>query len=93
MTSMTFNRWMDVYKPIESSPQNIFFETWQEETDRIKKICMERGWDNSHIWTLLDEDGKTWITNGVRWVNRLNYIVTEKPFAPVDTNDYLEVKL
>ena len=38
------------------------------------------------IWTRLDgDDGKLHLTNGIRYVNRLDYCVTRKPWVNRET--------
>jgi hypothetical protein len=49
-------------------------ETFGSDLDLVRKI------DPRHLWTLVDGDGNgdMWITPGMRFVNRLCYLVTEK---------------
>lgn len=76
---LDYHEWERKYKPIEKSEGNILFETHDgKDIVFLRKFIKE----NSvlHIWTLVDgDDGDLFIDSGIRWVNRLNYIVTEIP--------------
>jgi hypothetical protein len=56
-------------------------ETFGEDLELV------RGYDPAFVWTVVEGDsGMDWITPGFRYVNRLCYLVTEKPhnFIPVE---------
>ena len=48
------------------------FETYGAELDYIRLQPRD------HIWTVLDVDGELMIANGLRYVNRIGYILTER---------------
>lgn len=50
------------------------FETYGAELDHVRLQPRD------HIWTILDVDGELMIANGYHFVNRLGYILTERPW-------------
>ena len=80
-TEMSLTEWIETYKPIHNprSQDDGFwgaaFETFGEDIDYLKTH------DANRIWTLINGDGVHMsLENGIRWVDRLNYFVTEVPF-------------
>ena len=51
-------------------------------------LCLVRSLDENYVWTVVDgDDGDDqWITPGIRFVNRICYLVTENPhnFVSID---------
>lgn len=37
--------------------------------------------DSKHLWTVLDCDGDLYAVNGLHYVNRFGYVVTEEPWV------------
>lgn len=55
--------------------QGCLIETYGPEWDFIKSF------DRRRVWTIIDNnDGETFIVSGLRWVNRLGYLITENPW-------------
>lgn len=54
------------------------YETYGKELDYIRELA--NSGKQNHIWTILDEDGNLVISSGLSLVNRVGYIVTEKPW-------------
>jgi len=81
---MNFYSWEKKYKPIENPAykDNIEFSTCGNDVEFLKHQ------NPLTIWTRLICDGVDWIQNGVHYVNRNNYYVTEVPF---EENDDIEV--
>lgn len=52
----------------------MYFETYGEDLEFVKKH------DDKFIWTLIDVDDKHYIVQGFHFVNRLNYLISSKPF-------------
>jgi hypothetical protein len=77
-----FDVWFDKYQPIESAPETILFETYGEELKKVR----EQPYLN--IWTLLDSNGKLYISPGYHIINRLNYFIC-KISRTKDERDYL----
>lgn len=76
---LSFEEWEKKYKPIEKSKDCIFFETHCEKDLEFLKQFQKK---NSilNCWTLVDgDDGELYIDSGIRWINRMNYIITEIP--------------
>jgi hypothetical protein len=63
------------------------YETFGEELDYITNLV--RSGEGNRVWTIVDgEDGDLIIIAGFRFVNRMGYLVTEKPWTSSD--DYVE---
>lgn len=78
-----FDVWYEKFQPIcdnEGSP--ILYETYGEDLKYITKMS-----DTNNIWTILDCDGKLYLSPGYHIVNRLNYIVTKNEWNE-KTRDY-----
>lgn len=83
---MTFKEWKEKYKPIQNPDSfegDIFFETFGND---LQKVISQ---NPACIWTDLACNGYNWIENGVHFVNRLGYYVTEIPCEV----DFLQVFL
>ena len=63
---------IDDYIPVYREEGSIAFETYGEDLDFV------RSQKNNHIWTLLDNDK---LVAGYHFVNRVNYIITIKPWT------------
>lgn len=83
---LTFDEWLDTYKPItnhldsNASFQNedgsgIMFETYGDEVDFVKSMNPNKIWMYGS-----GDDGGTYIWSGWGFVNRLGYFITEVPF-------------
>jgi hypothetical protein len=82
---MTFEEWVETYKPIpnhldenasfqDESGNGIMFETYGVEVDFVKSH------PPANIWMYgSGDDGGTYIWNGWGFVNRLGYFLTEVP--------------
>tara|TARA_A100001201_G_scaffold97919_1_gene84455 strand:+ start:591 stop:899 length:309 start_codon:yes stop_codon:yes gene_type:complete len=81
---LSYEEWEKKYKPIEKSKGHIFFETHDEkDIEFLKDFESKNSFLN--IWTLVDgDDDELFIDSGWRYVNRLNYIVTEIPRESAD---------
>ena len=66
------------YKPIEKESGSIMFETYGADLEKILKT------DNHLVWTIVDCDGKLVICAGYHLVNRMNYVITEKPWFNIE---------
>ena len=74
---ITYESWLAKYRPIKNpfdkkaSFDGSMFETYGDD---LKFVCSQ----NSHvIWTLIESEGKIRLCNGLRFVNRLGYFITE----------------
>jgi hypothetical protein len=70
-----FDIFVDKFNPLYNATGDSFLiETYGEDYEKVKKAGHE------YVWTLLDCDGKMYLTPGIRWVNRMNYIICQKPW-------------
>jgi hypothetical protein len=60
--SIDEDHWINAYIPITHSP-----------VDKVDSWIPER-----HVWTLVETDGKLYILNGFRVVNKIGYHITEE---------------
>ena len=82
--TITYEEWQKKYKPIENKitkGQNYYnkkgvlqygwFDTDDEDYEYIYKQ------NELNVWTEREEDGKTYITSGMGFVNRICYFITK----------------
>lgn len=50
------------------------FETYGTDLERVQNTPI------NHIWTVIDCDGKLYISAGYHRVNRMNYMITQIPW-------------
>ena len=74
MKPKKYNKFEQMFEPLVRPDGTILFETYGADLERIRQT------DNHHVWTLVDCDGKLFITAGYHLVNRMNYIITQKPW-------------
>ena len=68
------------YDCIKDNEGNVLFETFGDDLDRVKQ------YPDNMVWTVIDGGGVNLIiVAGMRFVNRLNYVVTKKPWK--DSNE------
>ena len=82
VTKDAYDRWFDKFKPVKNrivkdAPYDgRMFETYGPELDhvlamaRLKPKC---------VWTLLDCDGRLYVSAGYHVVNRIGYFITGSP--------------
>ncbi len=70
--------------------------TWHDFERRFHPIVRADGsliWHNDEIprpielrtwWTILDCDGRLYVSPGIRWVNRIGYLRTRLPWTRAD---------
>lgn len=74
---ITYEEWFDTYKPITNDRDEIrIYETYGDDVEFINSIA-----EDNRVWTWVDGGDYSVITNGIRFVNRLCYYVTEIPWA------------
>ena len=77
---LSFDEFIKEYKPKRNSlnPDAAFdghmFETFGEEENYVAH------YDKNYVWTVIEENDRTMIIPGYHFVNRLGYIITEKPW-------------
>lgn len=65
-----YDVFLDRFQPIETN--NGIFVNFDDT--RLKEVGPE------FVWTLLDCDGKLYLAPGKHWVNRVEYILCNKPW-------------
>lgn len=72
--------WLEKYQPLKNHLDGnagwsgTAFETYGEELDYIYKVAQK---NPKMIWTLVDTDNGLYIISGFKFVDRMNYFVTE----------------
>lgn len=74
MRKSDFEVFMKKFCPVERSPDSFLFETYGEDYKRVINT------DSSYIWTVVDCDGKLYLSPGFHIVNRMNYIICKNPW-------------
>lgn len=89
---MLWEDWVEKYKPItnhlddNASFDGFAFETYGPEIDYVREFCNKPG-GHLKVFTVLDVEGKIIVSSGFHFVNRLNYILVEVPFAEAEDID------
>lgn len=87
---MTHEEWEEEYVPVKNhlddnaSFDGCMFETYDEEFVEVLRNA-----DDKRVWTYVEGDEGLYIIPGLHFVNRLGYLITEKPY----TDETIEVKL
>jgi hypothetical protein len=73
---MSNEKWYDIYKPMVNHLTNDgeSYETYGDEEDYVRQQ------DERHVWTEMDGDNGVYIVNGMHFVNRIQYYITNKPW-------------
>lgn len=88
---LTWEQWFQQFHPVRNhldmnaNYKGYMFEIYGEELDYVVKVYRRGG--EYRIWTLLEEDGTLWISEGFHIVNRLGYFITMREFSP--TGSYI----
>jgi hypothetical protein len=80
MTEHTYESWVETYFPVRNHADHGFesclFETYGDD------LAFVNSCDKLHVWTLVETDtGGEVIMEGCRFVNRLAYFVTVRPWS------------
>ena len=78
MIKLDYFDWVEKYKPLTDEENLIDFHP--RTSTESQKEQWDKARSNNTAWTALDVEGKTIITNGIHWVNRLDYYITELPW-------------
>lgn len=71
------DEFVETYKPIDASSQGDQIVQTPEEAQALVKA---KGLSDSNVWTIVDADGNLYASPGYHVVNRIGYVVTEKPW-------------
>lgn len=91
MRTITEDEFYEKFHPIgnhivDGAPfDGCMFETYGEELDYINKVTPN---NRKNIWTILENEGKLYISSGYHFVNRMGYLITEE-----EHDDDIEVNL
>lgn len=92
MSDLQELKWPDfmALKPVmnPTEPSTDLFETYGEDLAFVKSVYET---EPKRVWTLLDCEGNSIVSNGMWFVNRLAYMVTEQP-CPID-GDFINVEV
>lgn len=89
--TLSWNAFEKEFKPLQNHLDNnaslngSMYETYGEELEHIKKVYEN---NPTVIWTYVSTDEGKILINGLAFVNRIGYLVTEKCF---DDNFFIEV--
>jgi len=79
---MTYDEWVEKYKPIENkivehAPfDGYMFETYDDELKAVQDAPV------NNVWTLVDgEEEDIWLAAGKWRINRIGYMICEKPWT------------
>ncbi len=103
---MNFEDWEITYKPMKNNldcnaaVDGYMFETYGKEWEAVR---LREQQEPGTVWTMVsvddDHDGDDaecrvgWILmDGIHYVNRLGYLITEKPFVSTDEQPFLSVE-
>lgn len=67
---MSFEEFEEKFKPIEING-DFFIDT----EDHV--FLTRKAWVKNRLWTLIEEDGESFLVPRKQFVNRLNYVITE----------------
>lgn len=74
MRTGSYNTFEKRYQSVTKEDGTMLFETYGLDLEEVINT------NYNHIWTLVDCDGKLRIVAGYHLVNRMNYIITKKPW-------------
>jgi hypothetical protein len=84
MSELTFEEWLDTYKPILNKHGDLrAFETYGEDLDIVTNTNSDK------VWTWVDGGDYSGYSAGMHFVNRMCYFICEVPF--VDDNLYVDI--
>ena len=90
--ALSFEAWEKKFMPLQEDGNEVWYETFESDSYEndykalIEKATRFAGGDSKraflYIWTRLDgDDGDLYLTNGIRYVNRLDYCLTTLPWG------------
>lgn len=90
--TVSFDEWRDAHRPVlnnirKDAPfDGLMFETFGPELDAVRAA------NPACVWTLVssDDDDGLYLLSGCHFVNRMGYLVTERPWAG---DGQLEIRL
>lgn len=87
---MTHEEWENEYVPVKNHlDDNASFDGCMFETYGGEFAHVLRNADDKKVWTYVEGDEGLYLIPGLHFVNRLGYLITDKPYA----DETIEVKL
>lgn len=74
-----------IFMPIEDGEENIYLDLSEENAHNVRLAHEE-----NRLWTRVEDDGEKHIVSGKQFVNRLDYIITQKPYTEETMVVYVE---
>ena len=81
MIEMTYQEWVDKYKPIKNHLVKDDITSFETYGDEVLFVCEQ---PNSTVWTELDGDNGVYLVSGYHLANRISYYVTDVPWDDSD---------
>jgi hypothetical protein len=76
MRKSDYEIWFNKYLPeTDENVSHKIYETYGEDLEKIKSTPLE------YVWTMIDVDGKMYISPGISVINRLHYIICDIPWG------------
>lgn len=73
---MVYKEFIRLAKPIPSYESDSYTEYLWDNAIKYRKMIDDNA-DKYHVYTVIDDENKLWVVNGIRIVNRMGYIFTE----------------
>ena len=94
---LSLEDWEDRYDPIQDENGEVWYETYKSDSyerdfdalmNEASRLAGGEKDAYKYIWTRIDgsEDDNMYLVNGIRFVNRLDYCITNKPWADSDSS-------
>ncbi|MDE4297061.1 hypothetical protein PXK56_17890 [Phaeobacter gallaeciensis] len=90
---MTYDEWHEHYKPVKNhidtnaSMDGYMFETFGSE------LAFVQAANPAKVWTYVDDGEYQAITNGLVFVNRMGYFVTEEAHVSSESEPFIDIDL
>ena len=78
MTQNDWDKWQATYCPVHTSNHKVLSYIFQPYGDDLAFV---NSCDKLHVWTVVDTDEGERIIEGMRFVNRIGYLVTVRPWS------------
>jgi hypothetical protein len=77
---MNYEEWQSAFCPVRTDTHTVhgsyIFQPYGDDLDFVRDLC-----DRQRVWTLLETDEGERIVEGMRFVNRIGYFVTVRPWS------------
>lgn len=69
---------VEIYKPVDARGEG---DQIVDTVEEAQALASKNGLGENNIWTIVDAEGNLYAAAGLHFVNRLGYVVTEKPWV------------